>query len=122
MTCPYCGSEIHDQAVLCVHCGKQLSSQFAQNVPKETKTCPNCGSECYKDAVICVKCGTAFTKNEQLNKNITSRRKNNKGKQAAFAILSVIFYALSTGGGLYYAFTYSFEVIDLTYLIPEILV
>ena len=27
MNCPYCGEVVHDQAVLCVHCGKSLSEK-----------------------------------------------------------------------------------------------
>lgn len=27
MNCPYCGKEVHDQAVLCVHCGKSLTQK-----------------------------------------------------------------------------------------------
>ena len=28
MYCPYCGKEVHDQAVICVHCGKALTEKM----------------------------------------------------------------------------------------------
>ncbi len=56
--CPSCGGEVHDQAVICVHCGVSL----AANVVSDKRYCSSCGAECHKDAVICVGCGQLLEK------------------------------------------------------------
>ena len=94
MICPNCGAEVHDQAVLCVHCGNQLVSHPVQTGSTNFKTCPACGNECHKDAVVCVKCGTAFAKEKPSAK---AKPQNDKGKRIAFAILSAIFFAAAYG-------------------------
>ncbi len=125
MTCPYCGADIQDQAVLCVHCGEQLSSQPTQPVLRNTKICPKCGNECHKDAVICVKCGTMFAKETHPTKNKKPKKTHNKEKRIAFACLSAIFFALAhweiVFNGIRQVMRLQ-EKVDLTYIIPLILI
>lgn len=53
MYCRYCGKEIADQAVICIHCGC--------NPRAGNKNCWNCGAETANNAGICLKCGVALT-------------------------------------------------------------
>ena len=52
MFCRNCGSEMHEEAVVCVKCG----------VPKGSgnKFCDKCGAESHPDAVVCINCGCSF--------------------------------------------------------------
>lgn len=52
MFCRNCGSEMHDEAVVCVKCGVSKGSG--------NKYCDKCGAEVHPDAVVCVKCGCSF--------------------------------------------------------------
>lgn len=53
MYCRNCGSEMSENAAVCVACGvaKGESSNY----------CPNCGSETNPQAVVCIKCGVALS-------------------------------------------------------------
>ncbi len=51
MFCKNCGSEINENAVVCMNCG------FAKG--NGEKFCANCGSEINPGAAICTKCGAA---------------------------------------------------------------
>lgn len=52
MFCRNCGSEMHEEAVVCVKCG----------VPKGSgnKFCDKCGAESHPEAVVCINCGCSF--------------------------------------------------------------
>lgn len=54
MYCRNCGSEMADNAAICVKCG--VAKDTAANY------CPNCGSETNEMAAVCVKCGVALKK------------------------------------------------------------
>ena len=67
--CPYCNSEILDEAVFCVHCKSSLSSNMIEETNSNIKRCPYCGNECDKNAVLCVKCGSSLeNKVNRINK------------------------------------------------------
>ena len=50
--CTKCGSEIGDEAVVCVHCGCAVGT-------RGVKYCTKCGQPINEDAVVCVHCGCA---------------------------------------------------------------
>lgn len=52
MYCRNCGSEMSDNAAVCVKCG--VAKGVASNY------CPNCGSETNELAAVCTKCGVAL--------------------------------------------------------------
>lgn len=54
MYCRNCGSEMADNAVVCVKCG--VAKGGASNF------CPNCASATNPEAVVCVNCGVALKK------------------------------------------------------------
>ena len=57
MFCRNCGSEMADNAAICVKCGvaKGEASSY----------CPNCGSETNENAAVCVSCGVALKNSKQ---------------------------------------------------------
>lgn len=52
MFCRNCGSEIYDNAAVCVHCGVAVGT--GQNY------CPNCGGQTLPGAAVCLNCGVAL--------------------------------------------------------------
>ncbi len=54
MYCRSCGQQIHDEAVVCVHCGVPVG--------KGKEFCPNCGGNVHPEAVVCVRCGVELKK------------------------------------------------------------
>lgn len=48
MKCKFCGRELEDDAVYCLHCGKRLDGK---------KPCPSCKALLPEDATFCGKCG-----------------------------------------------------------------
>lgn len=52
MFCRNCGSEMHDDAVVCVKCGLPTGKGFSY--------CNKCGGKTHPQAVICVHCGCSF--------------------------------------------------------------
>lgn len=59
MFCKNCGSEMDQNAVVCVKCGYGKG--------KGNKFCPNCGSELEPNAQFCVKCGVSVAPEQQIN-------------------------------------------------------
>lgn len=56
--CVHCGQEMLDEAVVCVKCGRDTTSNMRNNsTDKCQKYCGHCGAEVYSDAVVCLKCG-----------------------------------------------------------------
>lgn len=70
MFCQKCGNEIHDSAVVCVHCGQPTQNAApAQNKP--VAYCRNCGKAIDPHAVVCVHCGCAIAqKKEESNSTL----------------------------------------------------
>lgn len=56
MYCRNCGSEMHNEAVVCVKCGVPAG--------KGNNYCNNCGSEVNPEAVFCVNCGVSLSSPE----------------------------------------------------------
>ena len=54
MHCRNCGSEVVEQAVVCVTCGTPPKSG--------SKFCQDCGAAAVPEAVVCVKCGVQLAK------------------------------------------------------------
>ena len=54
MHCRNCGSEVAEQAIMCVKCGTPPKSG--------THFCQNCGEGTAQEAVVCVKCGVQLAK------------------------------------------------------------
>ena len=59
MFCKNCGSEMDQNAVVCVKCGYGKG--------KGNKFCPNCGSELEPNAQFCVKCGASVAPVAEVN-------------------------------------------------------
>ncbi len=55
MYCRNCGSEMAENAVVCVKCG--VAKGGAANY------CPNCGAQTNTEAAVCISCGVALKKN-----------------------------------------------------------
>ena len=66
MYCRNCGSEMTDNAVVCVKCG--VAKGAAANY------CPSCGSETNPDAAVCVKCGVALKKSSPGSTGVQSEK------------------------------------------------
>ena len=59
MYCRKCGKEIHDEAVICVHCGCDTMGERTA----EDKYCKICGKEITEDDMICMGCGCKLSYN-----------------------------------------------------------
>ena len=65
MYCRNCGSEMNNEAVVCVKCGVPAG--------KGNQFCPNCGAETNPEAVVCVSCGASLAAPEQADKSEKSK-------------------------------------------------
>lgn len=66
MYCRNCGSEMSDNAAVCVKCG------VAKGVA--SKYCPNCGGETNELAAVCTNCGVALKGNNSAGTGVTSEK------------------------------------------------
>lgn len=58
VNCPYCQTEISDDAKFCPHCGSNVEVKLQEIQEKKlTKHCSNCGTELHAEAKFCAKCG-----------------------------------------------------------------
>lgn len=105
--CPYCNSEILDEAVFCINCKKALPENVVMNTGLDAKICPFCGNECDENAVLCVKCGCVFESEDK------SKKQNNLGKLVnIFAIILWLLMAITTVSSWFmYSFTMDFPSI-----------
>ena len=58
INCPYCHTEINEDAKFCPHCGSNVEEKL-KDIP-ETRTathCANCGKELLEEAKFCASCG-----------------------------------------------------------------
>ena len=127
--CPFCGAEIHEQAVMCVHCNATLEQPPAASAKSDVNLCPNCGNECIKEAIICVKCGQSLEKKPQPKNNSVAgdKKSSNAGKVVAIiAIISGLVGVIGNVANLISSITYSFDVatviFNLIYLAGSALV
>lgn len=57
--CEHCGSKVHNEAVICPSCGRQLNNKNINiNVNAETKKCKKCGAQINKSEKKCPQCGS----------------------------------------------------------------
>lgn len=75
MFCRNCGSEMNENAIVCVKCG--VAKNTAANF------CPSCGNPTNPEAVVCVNCGIGF-KNQSGNGGIEGEK--SKTTAGLFAI------------------------------------
>lgn len=101
--CPFCGSEIVDEAILCIHCNSYLEDEKNVVANSDYIVCPNCKNECIKDAAICVQCGKPLAK--QMNNK--QKKDGSAFKIAAVALFIVDFVlsAFTVFGYFYYGYT-----------------
>lgn len=93
-TCHSCGAEIHDQSVLCVHCGASQEVLPVVDTVAGINICPNCGNECHKDAIICVNCGQSIVRTESKEKpKQKSRHYNSDKAKKVISIIAIILIA-----------------------------
>lgn len=58
VNCPYCQTEISDDAKFCPHCGSNVEVKLQEIQEKKlAKHCSNCGTELHAEAKFCAKCG-----------------------------------------------------------------
>jgi len=58
VNCPYCQTEISDDAKFCPHCGSNVEEKLMEIQEKKlAKHCSNCGTELHAEAKFCAKCG-----------------------------------------------------------------
>ncbi len=58
VNCPYCHTEINDDAKFCPHCGSNVEEKLIEIQEKKlAKHCPNCGIELHQEAKFCASCG-----------------------------------------------------------------
>jgi len=57
VNCPYCQTEISDDAKFCPHCGSDVEEKLKQEKDLLPKHCSNCGVELHEEAKFCAKCG-----------------------------------------------------------------
>ena len=59
VNCPYCHTEISQDAKFCPHCGSGVEEKLKETQEKDLlgKHCANCGVELLQEAKFCAKCG-----------------------------------------------------------------
>jgi RNA polymerase subunit RPABC4/transcription elongation factor Spt4 len=59
VNCPYCHTEIKEDAKFCPHCGSNVVEKLKEIKEKDllAKHCANCGVEMLDEAKFCAKCG-----------------------------------------------------------------
>ena len=58
VNCPYCHTEIIDDAKFCPHCGSNVAEKLNEiQETKLAKHCSNCGIELHEEAKFCASCG-----------------------------------------------------------------
>ena len=59
VNCPYCHTEISEDAKFCPHCGSDVEEKLKEIQEKDlvAKHCANCGVELLEEAKFCAKCG-----------------------------------------------------------------
>lgn len=67
MYCKNCGSQIDDNAYVCVHCGVRTDATLSNQ--GKSKFCPHCGSEIDYNAYVCVHCGKKVVSDEPKRKS-----------------------------------------------------
>ena len=89
MFCRKCGKEIHNQAVICVHCGCETNGQRTS----DDKYCKICGAEITETTEVCMGCGCKLpanceiepqTYNDEVQSNESSHDKSTEGFLLAF--------------------------------------
>ena len=99
--CSNCGSQIADQAVVCVNCGTPVNNNapVAQPAANQyaaaqaaTRYCPNCGSQISAQAVVCVNCGCAVSNTPGYNTGAKSSGMTTAAK--VLMILGTIFMGI----------------------------
>lgn len=93
MFCKTCSAELHDQTVLCVHCGASQEVLPVIDTVNNVNICPNCGYECHKEAIICVNCGQSLVRKE--NKEAPKHQNTGNGKKV-ISIIAIIFVVSQT--------------------------
>lgn len=98
--CHFCGAEIVDEAVLCVHCNSYLEDKKAVTNNDSYVVCPKCQNKCIKDAVICVECGEPLIK-EKTRKDRTFL----KILAIIIFVIDIVSSVLTLIGNFYYGYT-----------------
>ena len=57
--CMFCGMDISNKAIACIHCGHQVTTYTSGSYGQiaDYIKCPDCGKECSSLAITCVNCG-----------------------------------------------------------------
>lgn len=89
MICKFCGTEMDEDALFCLKCGKKIE-QFSEQNSEETKKCPKCGAMVASDDRFCLKCGYSMK---------TRRKKKPIG---LIAVIAVVILLVAGGGTAFY--------------------
>ena len=57
VNCPYCHTEISQDAKFCPHCGSGVEEKLKEIQETLTTHCPNCGTKLQEEAKFCASCG-----------------------------------------------------------------
>ena len=58
VNCPYCHTEISEDAKFCPHCGSNVEEKLKEfHKTKLATHCANCGTELHEEAKFCASCG-----------------------------------------------------------------
>lgn len=113
--CPYCNTEILDEAVFCVHCSTALGGDSVKSAPN-ANVCPQCGNECDKNAVICVKCGYSFKSQGKTGD------KKTVSKNKLISIIAIALCALGTIINVVNLFQQSFKFSSFFAVVASVIV
>ena len=102
MSCTNCGSEVAENAVVCVKCGVPPCAS--------KKFCRNCGVAVNENQVVCVKCGSSLAGNGAAVPSSVSALTSGEKSRIVAAVLALLlgglgvhkFYYGSWGYGLVY--------------------
>ena len=121
--CPFCGAEVHEMAVMCVHCKAMLNAAPTMPNVSDANICPNCGNECIKEAIICVRCGQSLEKNKTPVNNQPVAKKKRDGIDKTVGVGAICFAIIGIISGissLFSVFSYGYELTIITTLISFI--
>lgn len=106
MRCPYCGKDLENDSVFCIHCGKKISVMQEQPMQPSGINCPSCGTKNETGSLFCVGCGSSLTGNPQSLKPQKGNTEKNSNKIVivVIVVLAAVLALTAVGVGGYILF------------------